>query len=82
MQELTAYKKKSTEAYAALNTVRRKLENQCKASPDNSTFKIHLQITGKELSDKAKSIKDMYSYRAENKPDTSESIGTEKGERI
>lgn len=57
MQELTAYKKKSTEAYAALNTVRRKLENQCKASPDNSTFKIHLQITGKELSDKAKSIK-------------------------
>ncbi len=57
MQELTAYKKKSTEAYAALNTVRRKLENQCKASPDNSTFKIQLQITGKELSDKAKSIK-------------------------
>lgn len=23
----------------------------------------------------------MYSYRAENKPDTSESIGTEKGEK-
>ncbi len=56
-RQLYAHMEQSVKAYTALNTIRKKLEAQCRENPENSALQTQLETTKKEMKEKAKSIK-------------------------